>query len=60
MTRAQRDYVAYKPVSDVFTALSAIACVVALIGLIALFLSSKDNFGDANLFMPSGTSASLK
>jgi hypothetical protein len=38
--------------SDMYTALSGVACLVVLLGLIALWTSSYSVFGD-NLFFPS-------
>jgi hypothetical protein len=56
MTRSPRDQVQVKAGNDVYTALAAVACVVALLGILALFVSANNNFGE-NLFFPSGTSA---
>lgn len=56
MTRSPRDQVQVKAGTDVYTALAAVACVVVLVGIIALWVSSSSNFGD-NPFMPSGSTA---
>jgi hypothetical protein len=56
MTRSPRDQVQVKAGNDVYTALSAVACVVVLLGILALFVSASSNFGE-NLFFPSGSSA---
>ena len=57
MTRSPRDQIQVKAGNDVFTALAAVATVVTLIGVIALFVSSGTNFGEANWLMPSGTTS---
>ncbi|HSZ58245.1 MAG TPA: hypothetical protein VK797_21450 [Tepidisphaeraceae bacterium] len=59
MTRSPRDQVQVKAGNDVYTALTAVACVVSLLGILALFVASNTNFGE-NLFFPSGTSAAMK
>lgn len=56
MTRSPRDQVAVKAGNDIYTALTAVACFVVLLGIIALFASSNTVFGD-NLFFPSGASS---
>jgi hypothetical protein len=56
MTRSPRDQVQVKAGNDIYTALSAVATVVTLIGIIALFVSANSNFGE-NLFTPSGTTS---
>jgi hypothetical protein len=56
MTRSPRDQIQVKAGNDVYTALAAVAAVVTLIGIIALFVSSSNNFND-NLFMPSGSTS---
>ena len=56
MTRSPRDQVQVKAGSDVYTALTGVACVVVLLGILALWLSSSTNFGE-NPFMPSGNTA---
>jgi hypothetical protein len=54
MTRSSRaDQIVVKPQNDVYTGLAATACVVLILGLVALFTSASDKFGDG-LLMPSG------
>ena len=55
MTRSPRpgDPIIVKPANDVYTGLAAAACVVMILGLIALFTRSNAVFGDG-LFFPSG------
>lgn len=54
MTRSSRgDQIVVQPKNDVYTGLAATACVVLILGLVALFTSASEKFGDG-LFMPSG------
>lgn len=54
MTRGSRgDQIVVKAKSDVYTALAVTACVVLIIGLVAMFMQANIVFGD-NLFAPSG------
>jgi hypothetical protein len=56
MTRSSRaDQIVVKPGNDVYTALAVTACVVLILGLLALFMGASDKFGDG-LFMPNGVS----
>ena len=61
MTRTTRgDQIVVKPANDVYTALTAAACVAVLLAIIALVTQSYTVFGDG-LFFPSGqTSTSAR
>ena len=52
MTRSPRDQVYVKPSNDMYTALSGIACLLVLLGILALVMQSSTVFGDS-LFFPS-------
>lgn len=55
MTRGSRgDQIVVQPKNDVYTGLAVAACVVLILGLLALFTTANDKFGDG-LLMPSGT-----
>ena len=50
MTRTRGDQIEVRPVNDIYTALSAVACVTLIIALIALFTQSSAVFGDGLFF----------
>ena len=54
MTRSTRDQVYVKAGNDMYTALSGIACLLVLLGILALVMQSNTVFGDS-LFMPSNS-----
>jgi hypothetical protein len=56
MTRSHRDQVQVKAGNDMYTALTGVACLVVLLGILALFVAANANFGE-NLFFPSGNAA---
>lgn len=58
MTRPRTDQIVVKPKNDVYTGLAAAACVVLILGIIALFMNAQDKFGD-NLFAPSGAAPAM-
>jgi hypothetical protein len=54
MTRSTRaDQIVVKPHNDVYTGLAVAATVVLILGLIALFTTASEKFGDG-LFMSTG------
>ena len=53
MTRTRGDQIVVKPKNDVYTALTAAACVAVILGLIAMFTQANNVFGDG-LFFPNG------
>jgi hypothetical protein len=58
MTRSTRtDQIVVKPQNDVYTGLAAAATVILILGLIALFTTASEKFGDG-LFMSSGAAPS--
>jgi hypothetical protein len=56
MTRSARDQIQVKAGNDMYTALSGVACLVVLLGILALVVQSKAVFEDS-LFFPSGANA---
>ena len=59
MTRSTRDQVYVKPSNDMYTALSGVACLLVLLGILAMVVQSSAVFGDS-LFFPNGVSAARK
>jgi hypothetical protein len=55
MTRINRDQVQVKAGNDMYTALSGVAALLVLLGILALVVQAKAVFEDS-LFFPSGTS----
>lgn len=54
MTRSTRDQVYVKAGNDMYTALSGIACLLVLLGILAMVVQSSAIFGDS-LFFPSNS-----
>ena len=51
-----RDAISVRPTNNVYTALAGVACLIVLMGLIALFVQSNAVFGDG-LFIHSENSS---
>lgn len=55
MTRG--DAIQVRPTNNVYTALTGVACLVVLLGLIALFVQANSVFGDGLFFQSSSAGA---
>ena len=54
MTRG--DAIQVRPTNNVYTALAGVACLIVVLGIVALVLQANSVFGDG-LFFPSGSSS---